>query len=136
MLDRYSGWLNYRNATGDVMAETRGRREDQQLAQAYLRTYESGTLLFPASHHQRALSSKEIKIKPKCANIAGLQLADILAHPVKQTILIEQGRVPDPGVFFGRRLYEAVRNRFNCNWQTGRVTGYGIVYLPRSPGRR
>lgn len=31
MLDRYSGWLNYKNAVGDVMAESRGREEDLQL---------------------------------------------------------------------------------------------------------
>jgi hypothetical protein len=31
MLDRYSGWLNYKNAVGDVLAESRGREEDLQL---------------------------------------------------------------------------------------------------------
>ena len=46
MLDRYSGWLNLKNAVGDVMAESRGRKEDVQLKQAYRRVYESGTLLF------------------------------------------------------------------------------------------
>ena len=36
MLDRYSGWLNYKNAVGDVMAESRAREEDLQLKQALL----------------------------------------------------------------------------------------------------
>lgn len=45
MLERYGGWLNYRNAVGDVMAESRGRQEDLQLTQAYTRVYESGTLM-------------------------------------------------------------------------------------------
>ena len=44
MLDRYSGWLNYKNCVGDVMAESRGRQEDRQLEDAYRRVYNSGTL--------------------------------------------------------------------------------------------
>jgi len=28
MLDRFSGWLNYKNAIGDVVAESRAREED------------------------------------------------------------------------------------------------------------
>jgi len=43
MLERFSGWLNYKNAMGDVMAESRGKEEDLQLKQAYRRVYESGT---------------------------------------------------------------------------------------------
>ncbi|MBI5525044.1 MAG: DUF3800 domain-containing protein [Deltaproteobacteria bacterium] len=84
MLDRFSGWLNYKNAVGDVMAESRGREEDRQLEQAYVRVYESGTLMFDHTRHQRALTSKDIKLRRKAANIAGLQLADVLAHPIKQ----------------------------------------------------
>jgi len=75
MLERYSGWLNYKNAVGDVMAEARGREEDLQLAQAYTRVYESGTMASSHQLHQRVLTSKDIKIRDKRANIAGLQLA-------------------------------------------------------------
>jgi hypothetical protein len=65
MLERYSGWLNYKNTIGDVMAESRGREEDLQLKQAYRRVYESGSIYFNRQQHQRALTSKEIKIQPK-----------------------------------------------------------------------
>jgi hypothetical protein len=41
------------------------------------------------------LTSKEIKLKPKNANIAGTQLADLLAYPLKQEILVENGRISD-----------------------------------------
>ncbi len=129
MLDRYSGWLNFKNAVGDVMAESRGGEEDLQLGQAYRRAYESGTLMFGHEHHQRALTSHDIKIQPRSANVPGLQLADVLAHPVKQICLAEKGRVPPMGDVFGKRVLQAVAGKFNCREGTGRVEGYGKVYL-------
>ena len=129
MLDRYSGWLNYKNAVGDVMAESRAREEDLQLKQAYCRVYESGTLMFSHQHHQKALTSRDIKIQDKRANVAGLQLADILAYPVKQTFLVDQGVMSDPGDVFGKRIMEAAGGKFNQNELSGQVTGYGKVWL-------
>lgn len=129
MLDRYSGWLNYKNTVGDVLAESRGKEEDLQLGQAYRRVYESGTLWFGREHHQRALTSKKLKIRPKLADIAGLQLADILAYPVKQACLIEKGRIEADRSVFGNDVYKAVRNRWNINAWRGQVQGYGKVFL-------
>jgi len=129
MLDRYSGWLNYKNSVGDVVAESRGTEEDLQLEQAYRRVYESGTLMFSHEHHQKALTSKDIKVKPKTANIAGLQLADILAHPVKQVLLLEKGKIADSGETFGRQIYEAAKGNFNVNTKTREIEGYGKVLL-------
>jgi hypothetical protein len=129
MLDRYSGWLGYKNAVGDVMAESRGDEEDLQLMQAYQRVFESGTLMFDHEHHQRVLTSKEIKIRRKAANIAGLQLADLLAYPVRQTLLVQKGLIPDPGEVFGKLVMDAVKYKFNVNEATGRIRGYGEVWL-------
>jgi hypothetical protein len=129
MLDRYSGWLNYKNAVGDVMAESRGKQEDLQLKQAYLRVYKSGTRMFGHEHHQRALTSKDLKMRPKVANIAGLQLADMVAHPVKLACLAEKGLLPPLGEVFGQRVFEAVRAKFNVHEVSGRVEGYGRVFL-------
>jgi hypothetical protein len=129
LLDRYSGWLNLKNAVGDVMAESRGKEEDLQLKQAYRRVYESGTLMFGHRHHQRALTSKEIKLKRKRENIAGLQLADLLAYPVKQECLVERHLIDDPGPVFGKQIVAAIRARFNCHEGKGTVAGYGKVWL-------
>lgn len=76
-----------------------------------------------------ALSSRHIKIKPKAANIAGLQLADVLAYPVKQAILVGKGSVPYPGDVFGKRMYEAARSKFNCHEWTGQIEGYDFKCL-------
>lgn len=129
MLERYAGWLIYKNVIGDVMAESRGGEEDLQLKQAYRRTYESGTLHFGHEKFQSALSSKDIKVRPKKADIAGLQLADVLAYPVRQAILVQKLLVPDPGDVFGKKIYEAARPKFNCQEWTGQVEGYGFKSL-------
>ncbi len=130
ILDRYCGFLNYFNARGDVMAEARGGTEDKQLKSAYRRIYESGTLWFDKDFFQNALTSKEIKLKPKKANIAGLQLSDCLAYPIKQTMLLEKGKIKDPGDIFGKRVYEVVSKKFNRHIYDGRVWGYGKIWLP------
>jgi len=85
--------------------------------------------MFRREHHQRALTSKDIKIQPKVANIAGLQLADVLAHPVKQACLAEKGWIPHLGEGFGKRMYEAVKWKLNFNELLGTVQGYGKVFL-------
>lgn len=75
------------------------------------------------------LTSRDIKLQDKRANIAGLQLADVLAHPVKQACLREQGLITGGGGRFGLELHQSVENKFNCHIQTGRVEGYGKVWL-------
>ena len=111
------------------MAESRAREEDLQLSQAYERVYESGTLMFGHQHHQKALTSRKLKIRPKVANIAGLQLSDVLAHPVKQACLIEKGLVADGGKVFGKKVHKAARTKYNINQLCGKVSGYGKVFV-------
>lgn len=130
-LDRYSGWLNFKSAEGDVMAESRGREEDIQLKGAYRSVYDNGTLMFDRHHHQRALTSRDIKIQAKSQNIPGLQLADLLAHPVKVGCLAEKGLVPGLGNSFGKNLWEAVQGKFNKHEFRNSVWGYGKVLLPK-----
>jgi len=68
-------FLNY--VVGDVMADFRCREEDLQLCEVYIRAYESRTLIFTQEHHQQAMISRDIKLKKKIANVAGLQLSAI-----------------------------------------------------------
>ena len=131
MLQRYCGYLNHVNRNGDVMAESRGGKEDKELKGSYERVYERGAWVFSASKIQRALTSKQLKLKAKNANIAGLQLADILAHPVKQKILIDNNRTPGPAAPFAGRLIQTARWKFNSHLYSGRVDGYGTVLFPK-----
>jgi len=129
LLERYCGFLNRFHAQGDVMAESRGGKEDQQLKAAYHRVYENGTYFREAEFFQRVLTSKEIKLKPKLANIAGLQVADLLAYPCKQEILVTERRIEDPGEVFGKEICHRIAPKYNRRYLDGRVWGYGKVFL-------
>lgn len=129
MLERYCGFLNFLNAQGDIMAESRGGKEDMQLKEAYQRVYESGTQFRDPAFFQNTLTSKEIKVKPKSANIAGLQLADLLAHPCKNEILFEQKRIGKWAEVFGTQVCQCVSGKYNRHVFQNRVQGYGKVFL-------
>lgn len=128
MLQRYCGWLNYKNVIGDVLAEARGRVEDRQLENAYANIFSSGTLYLDASTAQRVLTTSSLKLRGKAADIAGLQLADVLAHPVKQWVLWQKGIISEPKGF-GRELAEEVVRKFNARSDSGLVEGYGWVLI-------
>jgi len=131
MLDRYDGWLGHKKYVGDVMAESREGKADMALKQAYQDVYDSGKhSMFPSEFHSSVLTSRKIKIKPKEANIPGLQLADILAYPLKQAWLAQRGVVSEVGKF-GARLAEVCEGKFNRKERTGQLAGYGRVWLPR-----
>lgn len=131
LLQRYCGYLNHVNRIGDVMAESRGGREDRLLKDSYHRHFEQGAWTTPASQFQAALTSRELKLKPKSANIAGLQLADLLGHPVKQAILWEHGLHAAEAAPYAARLLNAVTTKFNRHLYDGRVEGYGKVLFPK-----
>ncbi|OGF65899.1 hypothetical protein A3I27_00275 [Candidatus Giovannonibacteria bacterium RIFCSPLOWO2_02_FULL_43_11b] len=129
LLERYCGVLNYYNVKGDVLAESRGGREDMQLKEAYKNVYESGTNFRKQDFFQKSLTSKEIKIKPKSANIAGLQLADLLAHPCVIEILYEKKHITNWDGEYERRICECINKKYNKHLINGRIEGYGKVFL-------
>jgi len=131
LLQRYCGYLNHVNRRGDVMAESRGGTEDRRLMDSYSRVYERGVWMRGASFFQQALTSKQLKVKPKSANIAGLQLADLLAHPVRKRVLIENGCTDEELAPFAARLLAAAEGKFNRHLYDGRTEGYGTVLFPR-----
>jgi len=131
MLQRYCGYLNHFNRSGDVMAESRGGHEDMILKNAYSHIYAHGDMHHQSEFYKRALTSKELKVKPKTANISGLQLADLLAYPVRQEILLEHGKIEDPGEVFGKRVCGTLAGKYNRHLSSGQVAGYGKVLFPK-----
>ena len=128
MLERYCGYLNFYNAQGDVLAESRGGTEDRQLKIEYKRLYEEGTYYRGSKFFQKALASGEIKLKPKWKNIAGLQIADILAHPSKQEILADS-KCTVTESNFGKQICQCIRAKYNQQVYEGRIWGYGKVFI-------
>ncbi len=109
------------------MAESRGGKEDRLLKESYADVHANGVWMDRAAHFQHALTSKELKIKPKLANLSGLQLADLLGHPCRQDILREYEETTENAAPFAARLLEGVSGKFNTHIYDGTVKGYGKV---------
>ena len=132
LLQRFAGYLNHINRVGDIMGEARGGREDRLLKESYSRVFERGVWMTRSEVFQSAFTSSELKLKPKSANISGLQLADLLGHPVKQWVLKYFGHASDELAPFAQRLMGVVEPKFNRQLYDGRLEGYGMVLFPKA----
>jgi len=131
LLERFVLFLHYGGHRGDVMVEQRGGVEDRKLKESYRRLYERGNDNIPAERWQAQLTSRELKVKPKTANVAGLQLADLIAHPSRREVLIEQRLITDPRDIFGDQISAILRqDKYYRNTRTGQIEGYGKQLLP------
>jgi hypothetical protein len=132
MLQRYAGYLNHINRVGDVMAEARGDKEDLLLEESYTRVFERGIWgVTSAGFFQSALTSRQLKLQGKRANISGLQLADLLGHPVKMWALKRYGLIDDDLAPFATRLMNIVELKFNRQLYKNKIDGYGTVLYPK-----
>jgi hypothetical protein len=128
LLESYCGFLNFYNAKGDVMAENRQKTEDKKLMIAHQTLYETGTQYRSRDFFRNVLTSHELKLKPKTANIAGLQLADLLAYPSKQEILLSEGKIDTVGAF-DQRVGNVIQDKYNRQIYQGKAVGYGKIFL-------
>jgi len=128
ILERYVLDLQARSARGDVMAESRGGREDMRLKAEFQHIYTNGAEVGSDVFAAR-LTSGQLKVKPKSANIAGLQLADMIAHPSFATAKAIHFGQPIPDNFGGEigRILED--SKYRRKWD-GRIEGYGRKWLP------
>jgi hypothetical protein len=130
MMERYCGYLKNNNTKGDIMAESRGKSEDRLLKAAYKNIFTNGTYYHNSEFFQKTLTSKEIKLKPKPKNIAGLQVADLLAYPSKQEILVSYERyTQNMEDKFGEKICECIQFKYNKQIYQGRQVGYGKVFI-------
>jgi len=90
LLERFVFFLDQNGGKGDVMAESRGGKEDKKLKNSFEKLWENGTDYVDPTRFQKALTSKQLKVKLKTNNIPGLQLADIIAHSSRDEILRDQ----------------------------------------------
>jgi len=129
MLDRYCQWLKCRNAVGDVMAEARGKQFDRLLELEYKRFFEENIAY---GHEQkRVLTSSSIKFSRKTDHQAGVELADILAYPIKQNMLITAELIEESDPNFSDMLIRAIKGKYHKNERTEEINGYGLVWIPK-----
>jgi hypothetical protein len=126
LLQRYCYWLGSRK--GDVMGESRGKVEDQQLKAAYASLYSNGDWHQRAKFYQSRLTSGDIKLYPKFKNIAGLQLADLLAHPAKMRCLVNNGIKDASEGTFGKQVADVFWTKIR-RASSGNAKGYGEMFI-------
>ena len=130
LLERFVQWLARTGNRGDVVGEARNPTHDAQLRRAFRFFHKSGTKWVKAAVVQKHLLSKELRLEPKAANIAGLQIADGLAHPAHRSFKFKKlGKaIPnDYGAFLAKLLERQIYDR---NPSNGKVEGYGRKWLP------
>lgn len=129
LFERFVLWLHRTGNVGDVMGEARNPTHDAQLRRAFRRFYKYGTVV-RREIIQKCLISKELHLEPKTANVAGLQIADLLAHPAHRSfkfLKLGQSIPNDYGSFLAEIL---VRYIYDRNPRVGLIEGYGRKWLP------
>lgn len=130
MMERYVMWLDWHKFHGDVFIEARGKEPDRKLRASYERLYNRGTNYVPSGTFQRVLTSKKVQMRPKTANIAGLQLADLIAHPSARHMrhTLEGRDTPDD---FGGKITKILLSRkYYRNRDNKVIEGAGLKWLP------
>lgn len=113
LIERYVLFLKRINWLGDLMAESRGGKEDRRLKDSFSRLYKYGTeYISPELLHER-LTSRELKVKPKINNISGLQLADLIAHPSRNEILVENNITAVTIQPFGKKIIGILQSKYD-----------------------
>ncbi len=104
IMTNYAAFLRRLGQRGDVLIESRGTSDDIALREEYKRLYAEEEL-----HH--VLSSKQLIIKAKASNIAGLQIADLLVHESRTEILHENKRGGKPAPF-AERILDVLQSKY------------------------
>jgi hypothetical protein len=129
LVERYVLWLQHASALGDVMAESRGGREDMRLKTSFERIVEEGSEWVKPEEIQRRLTSRQLKVKSKANNITGLQLADLLGHASFREALNRQNGKPPAHDFVGHIASVLWTAKYHRS-PTGKVEGWGVEWLP------
>jgi Protein of unknown function (DUF3800) len=129
LLERFRLFLDIKDTVGDVMIESRGGHEDMRLKKSFRRLMDNGTQFLSVEELAKRITSKELKVKSKGANISGLQIADLLAHSVRRYAFKTIFQLDD-----GKQTFSDLINKILINNKFFRykdkIEGYGIKKLP------
>lgn len=130
LVERYVSYLHRHDSRGDVVIEPRFRDADERVRQSFALLYDDGTTVVPKEMIQRRLLSRDIKFEAKKANVAGLQMSDMLAHPSYRSMKIErEGIVLQPD--FGSGIVDILNeSRYARHPRTLKIDGWGRKWLP------
>lgn len=117
IVERFVFELEEINQSGIIIAESRNSILDNELELAFLNLKVRGTSYVSASRVKKAVS--QLSIKDKKENIAGLQIADLIASPIGRSILAKRNKID----------YTMIEGKYRN--KDGKYMGYGLVVLPK-----
>lgn len=128
LIERYVMSLKRVRSKGDVLAEARNSTVDKKLKDSYTRLFVHGSDFVKAPQMQARLSTKQLKVKPKKQNIAGLQLADLLAYPCYSLSLAwrKNQQLSDT---FSTRIARVIKD-YKFERVDNRIEGISFKWLP------
>lgn len=129
IVERYVLWLKSKGAVGDVMAESRSGKEDLSLKDAFERVYTNGSDFMEPEMFVAYLTSRQLKVKIKSNNIAGLQLADIVAYPSFRATLAHKER-QSLADNFGGKIGKILEDSKYVRGPDGQIDSWGRKWLP------
>lgn len=109
-----------------MIAEVRGTKEDNLLRSEFSRFYENGTSFVESEIIKKRLTSKKLKLKTKEARICGLEIADMLATPMKYLTLKKYGLIDSLSDNFTKTVLETIFCKVRKSPFNGSTKGYGI----------
>ena len=102
----------------DVVIESRGKREDQKLAERYNELLYKGSSQVSSKRFVATFCS-EIDFKRKKENDIGLQIADLCAYPIARHVLYPKEPYPS---------FDVIKDKIRCGSKG--IDGYGIKVFP------
>jgi hypothetical protein len=130
LAEKFVQFLERKESTGDVWAESRKGRKNKLLQRHFARACENGTRYVEDSNRFAArLETFDIQFREKKHNCTGLQIADVYAKPSLDRILRPRidGYATSPfSDRFGQLLVDHKYDRSNTGW----LKGYGMKFLP------
>jgi hypothetical protein len=115
-MERLQRFLQERSqaiGTTHLQVECRGKTEDARLELAFRRICDGGNAV-------GTMNNLQIRFMDKKHNSTGLQLADLVAHPIGRKII----NPAQPN-----RAYDVIEQKFRRS-ATGTISGYGLKIFP------
>lgn len=134
ILERYIRFLSDVDGRGDVMFESRGKNEDDELRKQYERIFHYGNRYMSPNYIQRYLTSKDIKLKDKTKMIAGLEMADLLALVAKLDTLMMYGHIDHVASKFMQEMISWIANKYYGGGVKGcgrKMLGWDLTDIPK-----
>jgi len=130
VVERFVAFLReLRGATGKIVAESRGRREDQKVQFWYSTILQNGTQFYHDWQFQEVLPTA-VEFRPKSANISGLQISDWIAPQMSKMVEYPDGREDKYGE------WELYKNKIWIGKNAPARGQVGFKVFPKNLGRR